>query len=373
MSNKDTILKYAKEALIDELYSTEIYKKLAKLYRDEKISRKLLENANMENRHSKFWLKFLQKRNANVKNLTVNKLKVNLYTILFKLLGMGLTLRMLEAGEREAIRLYATMLENPGIDEEEKEAIKKIMEDELIHEYGFMEEESKFKDFINHVRDAVLGMSDGLVEVLSVSTGLAGVYGDPTNVALGGLIVGIAGALSMGIGVFSSVRAQRQVRLSILSRIKLAAKYVAHVFSIRVVQYMRKKQISSELAEKIAEEAAYKKDLLGRIIAEEEYGLREEALENPVKAGLYTGSFYIIGAMVPLIPYFLSLPINLAIPISLILAALMLAITGFMIALSADLDIKKKMLELIITGLGSAILTFLIGKIASILIGIEVT
>ena len=52
----------------------------------------------------------------------------------------------------------------------------------------------------------MLGMNDGLVEVLSVSVGLAGVYGNPFYVALGGLIVGIGGVLSMAIGVLISVR-----------------------------------------------------------------------------------------------------------------------------------------------------------------------
>jgi len=156
---------------------------------------------------------------------------------------------------------------------------------------SFAEEESRFKDFMNHVRDAVLGMSDGLVEVLSVSAGLAGAYGDPINVAIGGSIVGIAGALSMGIGAFTSVRAQRQVRLSILSRIKLASKYVAHVFVSRVINYMMGKGLSKEAAEVIAEGASRDKELLGRIIAEEEYGLKEEALEKPGRAGLYTGFF----------------------------------------------------------------------------------
>lgn len=63
---------------------------------------------------------------------------------------------MLEADEREAIQLYSKMLESHEIPEDEKEEVSKIMEDELVHEYGFMEEESRFKDFIDHVRDAVL-------------------------------------------------------------------------------------------------------------------------------------------------------------------------------------------------------------------------
>jgi len=50
----------------------------------------------------------------------------------------------------------------------------------------------------------------------------------------------------------------------------------------------------------------------------------------------------------------------------------MLALTGFVIAISANLDIKMKMLELVVAGLGSAIVTYIIGIAASMLLGIEV-
>ncbi len=135
---------------------------------------------------------------------------------------------------------------------------------------------------------------------------------------------------------------------------------------------MKRKGFSDKTSENIAGEALRNRELLGKIIAEEEYGLREEVLENPAKAGLYTGTFYIIGALVPLIPYFLMIPVQLSIPLSFILAAIMLGITGFLIAVSAGLSIKWKMLELICAGLGSAILTYGIGRLASMLLGIEV-
>ena len=99
---------------------------------------------------------------------------------------------------------------------------------------------------MNYVSDAILGMSDGLVEVLSVSAGLAGAYGNPFNVALGGLIVVIAGALSMGIGSFTSVRAQKQVRLGVLTRIFLASRYIPMFFRDRVFNYMRKRVLVIE-------------------------------------------------------------------------------------------------------------------------------
>jgi len=99
------------------------------------------------------------------------------------------------------------MLESSELSKHERRELIKILEDELTHGDEFLREESKLEDFLAYVKDAVLGMNDGLVEILSVTTGLAGAYGNPFNVALGGLIVGIAGALSMGIGALVSARA----------------------------------------------------------------------------------------------------------------------------------------------------------------------
>jgi len=55
-------------------------------------------------------------------------------------------------------------------------------------------------------------MSDGLVEVPSVTAGLAGAYGDPLHTALGGLIVGFGGATSMAIGSYVSIKSQKEVK-----------------------------------------------------------------------------------------------------------------------------------------------------------------
>ena len=73
----------------------------------------------------------------------------------------------------------------------------------------------------------------------------------------------------------------------------------------------------------------------------------------------------------PLAPYFIRVLVNLAIVFSLVSAAFALAFTGFIIAVSAKLSIKKKTLEMILAGLGSATITFVIGRAASIVLGIE--
>jgi len=362
----------ALEFYLDEVFSATIYRELARLRRGSDLEDELLRLAEMEEEHARFWKEFLRRRGKGVGDARPSRLKVALHRILFRILGLGLTLRLLETGEAKAIEEYSRVMEDPSLTDEERARLRDILEDELMHEHDFVVEERRFKEFMEHVRDAVLGMSDGLVEILSVSAGLAGAYGDPIYVAIGGAIVGVGGALSMGISAFTGARAQRQVRMSVIGRIKLAARYVQSALIARLRRVLQAKGFSSAAIERLEEDVKGKPEMISKLIAEEEHGLTEERLEDPVKAGVYTGMFYVLGAFVPLIPYFLLLPIKLAIPASFALAGLMLAITGFVIAVSAGIDIKTKMVELATVGMGSAILTYMIGRLASIIFGIEV-
>lgn len=357
-----------------EVYSAILYSRLAKLFKDKPLSRKLVKIAEMEARHAAFWRSFLVKRGVNVKEVKKSfiNLKVAVYSFIARILGLGIVIKILESSEAEAAATYSRILEDTSVSDEEKKHIRKIIEDELIHEHEFAEEEDKYKDFIEHIRDVVLGMNDGLVEILSVSTGLAGAYGDPFTVALGGAIVGTAGALSMGIGAYTSVKAQKQVRTSVLPRIALAIEYVPKALINKVKKLFERKGFKNKTIDVVISEVSSDKELLGKIIVAEEYGIPEEGIEDPVKSGVYTGLSYIAGAFTPLLPYFIGLPIVFALPLSLVASSLMLAVTGFFIAVTAGLNIKAKILELILAGLGAALLTFLVGRTLSIIFGVEV-
>jgi len=130
---------------------------------------------------------------------------------------------------------------------------------------------------------------------------------------------------------------------------------------------MRRKGYDERVSETIADGSSRDERLLSSVIAEEEYGIREASLEDPVKTGLYTGAAYLLGAFIPLIPYFLQIPLTMAVAASLILAATSLALIGSIIAISGNISVKKKISEMLLAGLGSAAATYLIGKAASIL------
>ncbi len=185
------------------------YKRLGDRYRGKPISNKLYEAAEDEDRHAEFWRKLLEEYDVDIDKLRISGFKLRFYDVLSRILGLGLVLKLLERGEEEAIQIYSEILERVDLDPETRDMIKNILEEEFVHEEEFIEEESRLREFLEHIRDAVLGMSDGLVEILSVSAGLAGAYANPLYVALGGIIVGIGGALSMGLGAYISVKAQR--------------------------------------------------------------------------------------------------------------------------------------------------------------------
>lgn len=372
MRDGEEIIKYGKTALADELFAAGIYLTASKVVKDDSTKDRFSKMSEMERNHAEFWRKFLEKRGVNPSEVGVSSLKMMLYAIVLKLFGLALTFRLMEAGEADAVELYSRMLERQELDEGERATVRKILEEELVHEQELAEEESRFKELLEHVRDAVLGMNDGLVEILSVTAGLAGAYGDPSHVALGGFVVAVAGALSMGIGAYVAARAQRQVHEGLLGRVSLAARYAAHVFKERIRRFMIEKGYSEGVSSRIAEESINDSSLVAKVIAEEEYGLRKEKLEKPTAAGLYTGIAYLLSAFIPVLPYFTGLPIIFAMTLSLFLAALALSAIGFIIAVSAALSIRRKIMEMILAGFGSAVATFLIGKLFSIIFGIAV-
>jgi len=98
--------------------------------------------------------------------------------------------------------------------------------------------------------------------------------------------------------------------------------------------------LRGEIAKTVAE-GARKSNVLDKIVAEKEYGIKEEKLESPLKSGLYASIFYAIEAIIPLTPYCLMLLIKIALPLSFIATTIMLALMGFLIAIIAEIKVKK--------------------------------
>ncbi|HEU12880.1 MAG TPA: rubrerythrin family protein [Euryarchaeota archaeon] len=313
--------KYYRGEMKDYLF----YSKLAEIEKDEELRESLRKLSAMEREHARFFLSMLRnKREA------VPRFSVHISLLLRRLLGLSITLKILERGEKRAIESYIRMLEGNMVPEEYRERLRAIIVDEIYHEDFFEHREELVARRTEKIRDAVYGMSDGLVEVLASVAGLVPVLIVPLYVAIGGLVVGISGSLSMAIGAYLSVKAEKDYRES---RVRIET---------------------------------LKSRVTGEVMEEE-----KKVYSNPLSSAINTGLFYILGAIFPILP-FLFLGGNLAVVLSFILVVTAQSITSIMISILSDTPILKSLLRTVSLTVFAALSTYLIGNVIHSVLGISI-
>jgi len=337
----------------EELFDSEVYLELGKKESDPVAKAFLFRMAEMEKKHASIWKEISEKRGIRIGKLGINdKLMIKFYGIIRKVLGLELTLRLLESNEENDIEKYNELAKSEELDENEREKMREISIDEAVHEE--MLTTIKAKD----VSDFVYGISDGLIEVLAATSGIAGAVSNPLVVALSGLIVGISGTLSMSIGAYLSTKSEKEINEHKREKVKIQKLVDRGEVSKKLSHILSELGIKDKIAQNISPQLV---DVAEDIIA-------PKVDESPLKSSAVTGLSYIVGAIIPIIPYFLRLGGMLGLITSYVIAGISIFLVGFMIGLLSDVNPKKKGLEMMGLGISAAIATHLIGLLASLVI-----
>ena len=230
-----------------------------------------------------------------------------------------------------------------------------------LRELDALQREHKV-DASGRLRAAVLGANDGLVSNVSLVMGMAGAAPGPGVVLLAGIAGVIAGALSMALGEYVSVRVQRE---SFESLIALEKREIAHnpeheQHEIAVIY--RAKGIPREDAERFATHVMRDPEVALDLMAREELGLNPDQLGSPVAVALSSMAAFASGAVVPVLP-FLFLPVGTAAPAAAILTVIALLITGGATARMIGRPPVRGALRLALLGAVAALITFFAGRI----------
>jgi len=337
----------------EELFDSEVYLELGKKESDPVAKAFLFRMAEMEKKHASIWKEISEKRGIRIGKLGIkDKLMIKFYGIIRKVLGLELTLRLLESNEENDIEKYNELAKSEELDENEREKMREISIDEAVHEE--MLTTIKAKD----VSDFVYGISDGLIEVLAATSGIAGAVSNPLVVALSGLIVGTSGTFSMSIGAYLSTKSEKEINEHKREKVKIQKLVDRGEVSKKLSQILSELGIKDKIAQNISPQLV---DVAEDIIA-------PKVDESPLKSSAVTGLSYIVGAIIPIIPYFLRLGGMLGLITSYVIAGISIFLVGFMIGLLSDVNPKKKGLEMMGLGIGAAIVTHLIGQLASLVI-----
>ena len=153
-------------------------------------------------------------------------------------------------------------------------------------------------------RAAVFGVSDGLVSNVAIVLGFAGANPGAGLVRLAGLAGLIGGAVSMAAGEYVSMTAQSELleRELEMERLELHRRPEAERRELAAIY--RSRGVDEATADQLATALSRDPELALQTHAREELGIDPESLGKPVSAALSSFVTFSIGALVPLVPYF---------------------------------------------------------------------
>jgi vacuolar iron transporter family protein len=154
-------------------------------------------------------------------------------------------------------------------------------------------------------RAAVLGISDGLVTNVSLILGVAGAQADNRVVLLAGLASLVAGAASMAVGEYVSMAAQVELLQRLLAEYRVYMKQKPKEAREDLEAFIRKGGVMQATAHNASKQISLVPDRALAVYARS-LGLDPDELGSPIKAAATSLVTFALGALVPLVPWFLS-------------------------------------------------------------------
>jgi VIT1/CCC1 family predicted Fe2+/Mn2+ transporter/rubrerythrin len=220
----------------------------------------------------------------------------------------------------------------------------------------------------NAIRAAVLGGNDGLVSNFSLVMGIAGATTNQQGVLLAGVAGLLAGALSMALGEWISVKSSQELyeNQMQLEMEELEINPEGEKQELKLI-YMAK-GIPEDQAAKIVEELMKNKTLAHEVLVKEELGINAEELKgSAMEAALSSFFLFAIGAIIPVLPFMFTTGIK-AIVLSTIASAFGLFLIGSAITLFTGRNVWFSGFRQVFFGLAAAAVTFGIGKLIGVTI-----
>lgn len=213
---------------------------------------------------------------------------------------------------------------------------------------------------INILRAAVMGANDGILSVAGIVIGVAGAATSNFAIFISGIAGMLAGTVSMAMGEYVSVSAEKDSQKQAIATEKQVLKddYDGEYDFVR--QKYLKKGIKPELVEKAVHEMM-ERDAL-RTMVRERYGFDVDEFTSPYAAAIASMISFPLGSILPLcsISFF---PHSIKIVATFIAVIIALAITGWAAAWLNHANKFHGTVRNVISGIITMLVTYGIGHL----------
>jgi VIT1/CCC1 family predicted Fe2+/Mn2+ transporter len=213
------------------------------------------------------------------------------------------------------------------------------------------------------LRPAVFGAMDGLVTNIALIAGVGGGGVSPRSIVLTGVAGLVAGAISMGLGEYTSVRTQNeQVAAEVAKERRELARF-PDAEARELVSLWTQRGLPRDLAEQVADVLKRNPDEALRVHAREELGVDPEERPSPWVAAGSSFLCFSVGALVPLLTYLLGFD---SLWLALAVGGVGLFVAGALVARFTNRSWLGSGLRQLALGAAAAAATYAIGTLIGV-------
>ena len=223
-----------------------------------------------------------------------------------------------------------------------------------------MLEDKNFAERSNILRAGVLGANDGIISIAGVVIGVASATSNIWFILISALSAIFAGAFSMAGGEYVSVSTQKDTEEAAVA--KEQALLDRSPESARESLYQTfLSQGDCETEAEVKVNQAFSKNPI-KVLVEEKYGVDMEEITNPWHAAISSFLSFSLGSLPPTLAILL-FPDPYRIPITAVVVALTLILTGYVSAKLGKAPVKQAMLRNLAVGLLTMLVTYVVGQV----------
>jgi len=352
---------------IDACY---LYRQLAKNETDEAVASIFHQMSEIEQSHAEA---FAQRENISTENLIQPSWRAKTMNLIGRVFGYDYVLGALMDTEKSLSNAIIktkerNKMEITGTETNHVKILWSIIEnDKNISGTQHARFEKRHKSVGgNAIRAAVLGGNDGLVSNFSLVMGVAGATTGQQGVLLAGVAGLLAGALSMALGEWISVKSSQELyeNQMAIEMDELETNPEGEEKELALI-YMAK-GIPEAQARSMSAEIMTDKTKAHAVLVKEELGINPEELQgSAIEAALYSFFLFTIGAIIPVAPFFFTNGIQ-ALVLSVSFSAVGLFLIGSAITLFTGKSVWFSGMRQVAFGLAAAAITFGIGKLIGV-------
>jgi len=210
--------------------------------------------------------------------------------------------------------------------------------------------------------DIVIGMSDGLTVPFALAAGLSGAVSNSHIILTAGIAEIVAGSIAMGLGGYLSGRTEVDHYDAELKREYEETELHHEVEKEEVRKVFADYGMSKALQNQVADEISLNKDNWVNFMMRYELGLEKPDAKRAKKAAFNIGASYIVGGLIPLLPYAIFENVQESLLVSCAVTLIALFVFGYYKSKIIDQNAIKGAFQTLFIGALAAGAAFAIAK-----------